>query len=147
MSEINPYKVIVTSYRKRTRLLKVESPMEVVDKVTGEVKAVTPLVGNRAYKDTSEFVKLYEFDYLMDLKVYELKVFLYMLKEMNYGGMAVFKASECASVSEMSKSMVYLGLKGLVERDVIRKEGQRMYWVNPNIACKGSRDNFDIEYS
>lgn len=120
--------------------------MEVVDKVTGEVKAVTPLVGNRAYKDTSEFVKLYEFDYLMDLKVYEMKVLLYMLREMSYQGMTIFKSSECAKVTGMSKSMVYMGLKGLIDRDVIRKEGQRMYWINPNIACKGSRDNFDIEY-
>lgn len=142
----NPYKVVVKSFKKRTRVLKVESPMEVVDKLTGEVKAVTPLVGHKAYRDTSEFVKLYEYDYLMGLATYEMKVFLYMLREMDYGGLVVFKVGECAMLGSMSRSLVYKGLKGLCDRDVIKKEGQKMYWVNPNIACKGSRDNFDIEY-
>ena len=147
MSDSNPYKVVVTSFRKRTRMVRVTSnPIEIIDKVTGEVKAATPFVGNRAYRDTTEFVKLYDTDILLSMSNCEVKVFGYVMKNMQYGGLVVIDIDECSDYTGLGRSAVYKGIGLLCEKDVMRKDGNSRYWTNPSVVCRGSRDNFDIEF-
>lgn len=147
MSDINPYKVVVTSFRKRTRMVGVTSnPIEVVDKVTGEVTAVTPYVGNRAYKDTTEFIKLYDARVLLEMSMCEVKVFSYVMCHVQYGGLLALDIDECGRYTGLGKSAIYKGIGLLCEKDVIRRDGGSRYWVNPSVVCKGSRDKFDVEY-
>ncbi len=147
MSDVNPYKVRVTSFKKRTRIVCVASnPIEIVDKVTGEVRGATPYVGNRAYKDTTEFIKLYDARVLLEMSTCEVKVFSYVMGHIQYGGLLAFDIDECGRYTGLGKSAMYKGIGLLCEKDIIRRDGGSRYWVNPSVVCKGSRDKFDVEY-
>jgi hypothetical protein len=34
----------------------------------------------------------------------------------------------------------------LEAQDIIRKKNRSRYWINPNIACKGSRDGMNLVF-
>jgi hypothetical protein len=142
----NPYEVRVKSFRKRRRFIAVDNPIEVVNKVTGEVTNATPLVGNSSYRDTSPFVKLYDPSILFRLRGCESKVLGYVLDVMDYSGSFVLDVEVCAASTGMNKRTVYKALEVLVSEDVIMKNTRGRYWVNPNIACKGSRDGMNLVF-
>lgn len=146
MQERNPYKVVVKKWRKRNRIIAVtDNPVEVVDKVTGEVRTATPYVGNRCYRDTTDFVKLYEPLVLMKMKPYGVKVFAYMVSRMGFGGVIQFDYDECMSLSGLSRSTVYRGIVDLIEQDVVRKKSRTEYWINPNVVFRGQREDFEMK--
>lgn len=116
------------------------NPLDVVNTVTGEVTRATPYVGSRAYRDISEFVKVYDWGALMKLKVYEFKVLCYALDKLDFEGKFLFSADECMIATGLGRRSVFDGLKGLMDLDYIKKEKKGMYWFNPNIAFRGSRD-------
>lgn len=142
----NPYEVKVVSYRKKRKFIAVDKPLEVIDRETGEVTTATPLVGNSSYRDTSPFVKLYDPSVMFRLRLNEVKVLAYILDRMDYSGMFVLDIDECAAVTCIHARTVYKAIKELVKLDVIMKNTRSRYWVNPNIACKGSRDGMNLVF-
>lgn len=147
MNEVkNPYEVKVTSFRKRRRFVAVDQPLEVINKVTGEVTNATPLVGNSSYRDTSPFVKLYDTKVMLLLRLNEVKVLLYIFDRMEYSGLFVLDIDGCERFTGLNVRTVYKAITELVNRDVIRKESRGRYWVNPNVACKGSRDGMNLVF-
>lgn len=142
----NPYEVKVVSFRKKRKFIAVDKPLEVIDRETGEVTTATPLVGNSSYRDTSPFVKLYDTSVLLRLRLNEVKVFAYILDKMDYSGMFVLDIDECVTVTCIHTRTVYKAIQELVRLDVIMKNTRSRYWVNPNIACKGSRDGMNLVF-
>lgn len=142
----NPYSVKVTSFRKRRKFIAVDRPLEVVDKETGEVTSATPLVGNSSYRDTSPFVKLYDPSVFFRLKLYEVKVLAYAIERMDYSGLFVLDIDSCAAICGMNKRTAYKAMAELEAQDVVRRNSRSKYWINPNIACKGSRDGMNLVF-
>ena len=142
----NPYKVRVVSFRKKRRFIAVDKPLEVIDRETGEVTNATPLVGNSSYRDTSPFVKLYDSKVMLSLRLNEIKVLLYIFDRMEYSGIFVLDIDGCIRFTGLNVRTVYKAIAELVNHDVIRKESRGRYWVNPNIACKGSRDGMNLVF-
>lgn len=142
----NPYEVRVVSFRKKRKFIAVDKPLEVIDRETGEVTTATPLVGNSSYRDTSPFVKLYDTSVMLSLRLNEVKVLVYIFDKMEYSGLFVLDIDSCASFTGLNIRTIYKAVTELVNRDVIRKESRGRYWVNPNIACKGSRDGMNLVF-
>lgn len=142
----NPYEVRVVSYRKKRKFIAVDKPLEVIDKETGEVTTATPLVGNSSYRDTSPFVKLYDPRILLELKLNEVKVLSYILDRMDYSGVFVLDIDRCIDWTGLYPNTIYIAIRRLCALDVIRKDSKGKYWVNPNIACKGSRDGMNLVF-
>lgn len=142
----NPYEVKVVSFRKKRKFIAVDKPLEVIDRETGEVTTATPLVGNSSYRDTSPFVKLYDPSVMFRLRLNEVKVLAYILDRMDYSGMFVLDIDECAAITCIHARTVYKAIQELVRLDVIMKNTRSRYWVNPNIACKGSRDGMNLVF-
>jgi hypothetical protein len=142
----NPYEVRVVSFRKKRRFVAVDQPLEVINKVTGEVTSATPLVGNSSYRDTSPFVKLYDVRILTRLRLNEVKVFAYVMQEVDYSGVFTLDIDGCSAWTMLHPNTVYVAIRRLCELDVIRKDTRGRYWLNPNIACKGSRDGMNLVF-
>lgn len=139
--EKNPYIVDSPRVKKRVRLVAVnEHPLEVIDRVTGEVKVATPYVGKRMYRDVSEFVKVYGLEELVRMGLQELKVLFYVMDSIDFEGSFRFEKDKCIAFTGLSRASVFRGLKRLRDRDVIRKKDGGHYWINPNIAFRGNRD-------
>lgn len=143
---VNPYEVRVVSFRKKRRFIAVDTPLEVINKETGEVTNATPLVGNSSYRDTSPFVKLYDPSVFCRLKLYEVKVLAYAIERMDYSGLFVLDVESCAKRCSVNKRTVYKAMGELEAQDIIRKKNRSRYWINPNIACKGSRDGMNLVF-
>jgi hypothetical protein len=143
----NPYEVRVKSFRRKRRFVAVDQPLEVINKVTGEVTNATPLVGNSSYRDTSPFVKLYDASILLLLRLSEVKLLSYILDVMDYSGIFILHMDKCVDVTGLSSNTVYISLRRLRELDVIMFDSRGRYWVNPNIACKGSRDGMNLVFA
>lgn len=142
----NPYEVRVKSFRKKRKFILVDKPLEVVNPETGEVTSATPLLGNSSYRDTSPFVKLYDPSVLFRLKGCEAKVFGYILEVMDYNGSFILDVDVCASSTGVNHRTVYKALDTLLKLDVVMRNVRSKYWVNPNIACKGSRDGLNLVF-
>ena len=138
---MNPYKVESPTLKKRTRMVAVtENPLEIVNKETGEVTSIIPSVGKKSVRDVTEFIKVYNPAALMNLKPCEMKVLLYIMSVLRFGGEFSFECTECMKRTGMKKSSVYNGIVGLEDRDYIRRDENGKYWINPNIAYRGNRD-------
>ena len=142
----NPYEVRVVSFRKKRKFIAVDKPLEVVDKETGEVMNATPLLGNSSYRDTSPFVKIYDPSVFTKLSSGECSVFAYVLEVMEYNGVFILDMDSCTSYTGLYGNSIYRALRKLCELDVLMKDSRSKYWVNPNIACKGSRDNLNLVF-
>ena len=142
MREDSPYRVTGTKIKKRVRMVAVsKDPLEIVNRVTGEVTQASPYVGKRQFRDVGEFIKIYDPLGLAQLKSYEAKVFYYALSKLDFDGLFVFETDECMEQTGLKRTSVFGGLGGLVEKDFIRRDKRGCYWVNPNIAFRGSRDD------
>ena len=142
----NPYEVRVVSYRKKRKFIAVDKPLEVIDRETGEVTTATPLVGNSSYRDTSPFVKLYDPRVLLELKLNEVKVLSYVLDRMDYSGVFVLDVDRSVDWTGLYPNTIYIAIRRLCKLDIIRKDSKGKYWVNPNVACKGSRDGMNLVF-
>lgn len=142
----NPYEVRVVSFRKKRKFIAVDKPLEVIDRETGEVTTATPLVGNSSYRDTSPFVKLYDPRVLLELKLNEVKVLAYVLDRMDYSGMFVLDVDRCVGWTGLYPNTIYIAIRSLCKLDIVRKDSKCKYWVNPNVACKGSRDGMNLVF-
>lgn len=142
----NPYEVRVISFRKKRKFIAVDKPLEVIDRETGEVTTATPLVGNSSYRDTSPFVKLYDPSVLLLLKPNEVKVMAYVLENMDYSGMFVLDVDSCIEWTKLYPNTIYIAMRSLCKMDILRKDSRGKYWVNPNVACKGSRDGMNLVF-
>lgn len=141
MKNDSPYRVVGGRVKRRVRMIAVtNNPLEVIDRRTGEVKMATPYVGSRAWRDIEDFVKLYDTSSLMGLRLCEWRVLLCVMEDLDFDGLFVYNEEECVRRTGMTGRMVYRGLKGLVDRDIVRRSKRGVYWVNPNIVYKGSRD-------
>ena len=137
----NPYSVSDARVKKRVRMVAVTAnPLDVVNTVTGEVQRAMPYVGKRAYRDVSDFVKVFDWREIMKMQSYEMKVFGYACEMLEFDGSFRVDYEECMRMTGLSKSGVSKGLRGLVDKDAIRREGNGYYWINPNIAYRGNRD-------
>lgn len=140
--EISPYRVQASKLKRRVRMVAVTTnPIDVVNKTTGEVMTATPYVGNRAWRDVSDFVKVFKPREIGMLSEREFKVFCWAMGRLDFEGRFKFNGAECKeAMGFKSERSVYYGLKGLVEKDYVKKDKRGMYWVNPNIAYRGNRD-------
>ena len=137
----SPYRVSGARVRRRVRMVAVaDNPLEIVNKVTGEVSIASPYVGSRAWRDIASFIKVFDTDKISDLQRGEYSVFFWMLGKLDFDGGVLLDVDECARSRGISKRMVYYSVRGLVDKDFIRKDKRGMYWVNPNIAFRGNRD-------
>lgn len=142
MVEGNPYKVSGGKVKRRVRMVAVsKDTLEIVNKTTGEVTVASPYVGKRQFRDIDEFVKVYNVEMLYGLKPAEYNMMIYALSRLNFEGKFMFDEAECLAKTGLSARMLYYGLKGLLDRDFIRRDKRGAYWVNPNIAFRGSRDD------
>lgn len=142
----NPYEVRVVSFRKKRKFIAVDKPLEVIDRETGEVTTATPLVGNSSYRDTSPFVKLYDPRVLLELKLNEVKVLAYVLDRMDYSGIFILDVDRCVAWTGLYPNTIYIAIRSLCKLDIVRKDSKGKYWVNPNVACKGSRDGMNLVF-
>jgi hypothetical protein len=142
----NPYEVRVVSFRKKRKFIAVDKPLEVIDRETGEVTTATPLVGNSSYRDTSPFVKLYDARVLLLLKSNEVKVLSYVLESMDYSGVFILDIDRCVDWTGLYPNTIYIAIRRLCKLDIMRKDSKCKYWVNPNVACKGSRDGMNLVF-
>ena len=142
----NPYEVRVVSFRKKRKFIAVDKPLEVIDRETGEVTTATPLVGNSSYRDTSHFEKLYDPSVLLGLKLNEVKVLAYVLDSMDYSGMFILDVDRCVGWTGLHPNTIYIAMRRLCKLDIVRKDSKCKYWVNPNVACKGSRDGMNLVF-
>lgn len=142
----NPYEVRVVSFRKKRKFIAVDKPLEVIDRETGEVTTATPLVGNSSYRDTSPFVKLYDPSVLLELKLNEVKVLAYVLDRMDYSGIFILDVDRCVAWTGLYPNTIYIAIRSLCKLDIVRKDSKGKYWVNPNVACKGSRDGMNLVF-
>jgi len=142
MKEDSPYRVKADRVKRRVRMVAVaNNPIDVVNKVTGEVFTASPYVGSRAWRDVSDFVKVYRPEDIGILSKREFMVFCWALGRLSFDGRFEFNGAECKEqMGFKCERSAYYGLKGLVEKDLVRKDKRGSYWVNPNIAYRGSRD-------
>lgn len=137
----NPYVVSEARVKKRVRLVAVaNNPIDIVSRSTGEVVTATPYVGRRAIRDVSEFVKVYDPVEIGRMSVSEFRVFMYALSKMDFDGHFDLVVDECMELMGMCRRNVMYGIEGLIEKDAVRRDRRSAYWINPNIAYRGSRD-------
>lgn len=147
MLESNPYELKVKKWRKRRRMLAVaETPLEIIDKSTGEIKGATPLVCGDRFRDTTDFIKIYEPKLLMNLSKAGSNMLFYVMSRMNFQGFAEFTYDQAKEdTGYKTNKSIYDGLIELVEKDIIRPKDEGGYWINPNIMYRGARTGFEID--
>ena len=117
----------------------------IVDTETGEIVQDSVLIGRRKYVDKSQFAKIYasEIGLLYELSRSAQKVFLYLIKVMDYENKSIFRWKEIYK----NYGTAYRGIKELVENNIIAPcDIQNIYWINPTIVCKGERFAKYTEY-
>ena len=117
----------------------------IVDTDTGEIINESVLIGRRKYVDKSQFAKIYasEIGVLYELSKSAQKVFLYLIKVMDYENKSIFRWKEIYK----NYGTAYKGIKELVENNIIAPSDiQNIYWLNPTIVCKGERFAKYTEY-
>lgn len=141
----NPYTVRVTRYRRRFRPEVVGGkPVEVVDTQTGEVTVGTQLIGRQKLYDSSDFIKIFDVMPLMTLNKTALSILLYLLHNLQFGGFSKFNYKEAMQMLHLgNRTTIYRGIKELQEKDIVRPKQKGEYWLNPNIAYRGQRDQFE----
>jgi hypothetical protein len=65
---------------------------------------------------------------------------------MDYSGIFTLQMDRCIGWTGLSENSVYIALRRLRELDVISNDSKGKYWVNPNVACKGSRDGMNLVF-
>lgn len=145
MKEGNPYELKVKKWRKRRRVVAiVDQPLEVYDKETGEIKTATPFVGGDRFRDTTDFVKVYEPKMLIGMSKTAYNVLLYMMSRMNFEGYVEFKYAQCKKeIGYKDNKSIYNAICELVKKDIIRPKDEGGYWFNPNIIYRGQRTGFE----
>lgn len=122
----------------------------IIDKVTGEIKDDSVLMGKRRVVDKSHFAKLYasEIGLLYELSKPAINVFLYVSKIMDYENKALFNyASEYKRLGYKSHNPALKGIKELIVNGILYPhEINMVWWVNPVVICKGERFAKYIEY-
>jgi len=138
----NPYVVRDAKVKRRVRLVAVTTnPMDIVNTATGEVERATPYVGKRQWRDIGEFTKVYSAEVVFGLSVYAFRVMHWIWSVMDFEGAFAFDADACAERIGVGRRHAFRGLKELKEKDIVRKNKGSLYWFNPNIAFRGSRDD------
>lgn len=138
----NPYKVRGGKIKRKVRMIAVTSdPMEVINMRTGEVKTATPFMGRRVFKDQTDFIKVYNPDAMGKMSDRALKVFLYGMREMGFDGRFLLRTDECSAMVGLKKSSIMRGVQDLLEMNAISRHQKGVYWINPNIAFRGNRDD------
>lgn len=140
MSEdINPYEITVKKRRRRFKTEAIAS-VETYNLETGEVQSAIQLTGNNKFRDTTDFVKLYEPGVLIGMSSEAIAVFAYIMNNLLFEGYMKFNYRECIAYTKYhSRQSVYRGLMELREKDVVRQKGRGEWWVNPNIVYRGQR--------
>jgi len=137
----NPYVISDARLKSSVKLTAVASaPLDLVDRVTGDVMQVKPYFGTRSYRDVSEFIKVYDPIAIALMKPFELKVFMYGILKLDYEGGFDLVVDECMKMMNMCESSVKKGIRGLLAIDAVRREKKGKYWINPNIAYRGNRE-------
>lgn len=117
----------------------------IVDTDTGEIVQDSVLIGRRKYVDKSQFAKIYasEIGLLYELSKSAQKVFLYLIKVMDYENKSIFRWKDIYK----NYGTAYKGIKELVQNNIIAPcDIQNIYWINPTIVCKGERFAKYTEY-
>lgn len=145
--EVNPF--VVTTKRFKRRFVSTGSVVvERVDEETGEIIQEKKLTGEVQQVDVDNFIKLYEPKALLSMGGTTLRVFFYMLCRLQYKGIIPFDAKECATTLQLkSVSNIYKSIAELTNGGFIQKKDNNSFWINPNIAYRGVRQNLCTQYA
>lgn len=115
----------------------------IIDKLSGEIKDDSVLMGKRKVVDKSSFAKIYasEIGLLYDLTKSAINIFLHLTKVMDYDNKAYFNyAQDYNKVGYKSYSPAFRGIKELVQNNIIYPhKGSMFWWINPAVVCRGER--------
>lgn len=134
------YEVCPTRVGHKMKRIGYTEHVEVVSKRTGEIRDTVAVVNEPVVVDTSSFIKLYSPMALFDLSVTAIRLFLYLISEMSYEGTVTLDIEKVRlDMGYKSPKSIRDAVAELRKKDCIRRKGIQEYWINPNIACKGTR--------
>lgn len=111
---------------------------EIIQK--GESRArVKTLEYIETMKPTEQYVKLYDFNFLMYLPKSAICVLCYIFKRVTTKHTFIVDYDDMKEVTNLSKRSIERGLLELREIGVIAQRGGNVYHINPNLFCKGKR--------
>lgn len=90
-------------------------------------------------KATEQYVKLYDFNFFMHLSKTALCVVCYIFKRVTTKHTFVVDYVDMIEVTKLSKRSIERGLQELRDIGVIAQRSGNVYYINPNLFCKGKR--------
>lgn len=134
------YEVYPTRVAHKMKRIGYAEHVEVVSRRTGEVRDTVAVVNEPVTVDASGFIKLYKPEALSVLSITAIRVFLYLLSGLSYEGIVDISIDLMKDeLGFKSPKSVRDALAELRKNDIIRRKAINEYWVNPNVACKGTR--------
>lgn len=148
---------VEVSIKSRARAIRTGSRQELVDRSTGEVRAIS-IIHTLEEKDDIEFVKVFAEGVRMAFglgaagaKVFQAVLKAYEAEKMTGGyidsiNLMWFDDGLNGEKIGMSERTFNRGLRELLEKDFISPKMPNVYWVNPALFFKGDRVKFVREY-
>ena len=128
--------------KESTRLTKIQDTNLNITDSTGDIKGKV-VYAKEHNVDRTPFVKLFEFDFLLNIGKSGLTMFVYLGNHgIKYGREQVIILMEdvISRTTYNSESSIYKGLAALVKSKVLaRTSSPNIFWLNPAIAYKGER--------
>jgi len=115
------------------------------DGVVNESKNVVFVQNER---DTKKFVKLFDVMVFTKLSKAACALLCYALKNLGYDGKAVLSQKSFSKLNRYKTSHTfYNAVEELKNMNILKSSSVNgVYWINPNIACKGDRTKvFDVQ--
>jgi len=126
--------------KKRFVTIALPSPVEVVNRETGEVYTVSQFIVPVGDKD-SDFCKVYNryISKISDLSRSERKVFDWCIANMDYENkVLILNKTKVSNKIGIAVKTLYNCLSSLTKKGFLKKLENGLYLVNPAIACKTS---------
>ena len=126
--------------KKRFVTIALPSPVEVVNRETGEVYTVSQFIVPVGDKD-SDFCKVYNryISKISDLSRSERKVFDWCIANMDYENkVLILNLRKLALELRLAYGTVRNAISKLIKKGFLKKLENGLYLVNPAIACKTS---------
>jgi hypothetical protein len=138
----NPYKIIGIDEKFYTTK---EDETLTIDPETGEYYTMRKLgKDKKILHDSVSYTKLFQnkLHVLVSLSPAAMKLLMYSACTIRpFSEVVILNPPDCAIACNMSVGSVYEGVKGLLDKDVVRKKlGSSIeFWFDPNIFFNGNR--------
>lgn len=143
-------KLVIKEYKKLVEVAEIKKSSEIKYELheknsDGDSKLINNIkfeqlvfADKKAYE--GNFVKLFRYDFISSLNTYALKIFVYILENLqtndNRLKIRIYDLSIKTHIDEPRK--IYDGLNELIQKEVIAKQNtEEQYYVNPLIMFKG----------